>query len=180
MRAVLAVLVVTGCLPASETLPPGYPPQIGTVTADLNGTAQNWGTYDYSLGALDAAVQITSYDRIEFHLMGDPAGKPGGDANRLMIKGVIRTGTMVSALGEPVIEIIAGAAFDGPRLTSVGAPVTVVLDTRTPIAANNYGHVTGHFTATLCAATGEPARIDRTACQQFSGTFSSDMQISGT
>ncbi len=179
MRAALAILVLSGCLPVAETLPPGYPPQIGTVTADLNGAAQNWDTYDYSISASDAAVQITSFDGLQFRMMGDPAGRPSSDANRLLVKGDMRAVTQTGALSDPVIEIITGKAFDGPRLTSVGSEVSLVLDSLTPMTADRYGQVTGHFKTTLCQAIGQPARIDRTACQPFKGNFSSDLQITG-
>jgi hypothetical protein len=55
-----------------------------------------------------------------------------------------------------------------------------VLDSLTPMGPQGeYGHVTGSFTTTLCAADGEPAKIDRTKCQPFSGSFDSDLQIGG-
>lgn len=179
MRA-LWFLALAACAPVGAVLPPGYPPQIGTVTATLNGKAEAWDTYDYSVGALDAAVQITAFNGVQFHLMGDPGGKPNGAANRLLIKGGMRSASALGALTDPVIEIIAGEAFDGARLTSIGAPVAVSLDSLTPMTAGGYGHVTGHFKATLCGATGQPAQINRAACQPFEGIFTSDLQISGS
>ena len=169
----------SGMVPADEVLPPGYPPQIGTVTASLNGAAQSWDTYDYSVGSLDAAVQIMGFNGLQFRLMGDPKGQPNSDVNRLLIKAAMKSPTQTGALTDVVIEIVAGKAFDGPRLTSVGSAATLVLDSLTPMAAGSYGHVTGHFTATMCGATGEPPMLNRTACQPFEGIFSSDLQISG-
>ena len=110
--------------------------------------------------------------------MGETPGQPDTNTNRLVMKAVMQDKTQTGALSAPVIEIVAGKDWDGPRLTSTGSATTLVLDSLTPMGAQGeYGHVTGTFTTTLCPADGAPARIDRTKCQPFSGSFDSDLQI---
>ncbi|MEO8242149.1 MAG: hypothetical protein ABI832_07525 [bacterium] len=181
-RAVLSGLVaLSACVtpPAPpNALPPGYPPKIGEVTAELNGTAQHWETYDYSIGAFDAAVQVMGYnEELQFRLLGAQVGKPEEDSNRLFIKAVMTRPTVGGGLTKPVIEIVAGRDTDGLRLSSIGSPTEVVLDRITAKADGAYGHVTGHFSTMLCGANGDPARIDRKTCQPFHGSFSSDLQF---
>ena len=187
----LALLGVAACGPAvppdgtvvgiEPTLPAGYPPKIGDVTADLGGRTRGWDLYDYSIGAYDASVQV--YDnngQATFRLMGQQVGKPDTEVDRLVIGAEMTAQTQTGALAKPVIEIVAGRDWDGGRLSSVGSTASVVLDSLTPMGPQGtYGHVTGHFSAVLCAATGNPARVDKAACQPFKGTFDSDLQIGG-
>ena len=186
----LAVLALSGCMetatdPATTgvqmALPAGYPPQIGAVTADLGGVARGWSLYDYSVGAHDASVQVLNYNgKVRFRLMGDVIGKPSGDVDRLVIGADMARQTQTGALGNPVIEIVAGKDWNAARLSSVGSAAVLVLDSLTPMGPHSeYGHVTGHFSAVLCAATGNPAQVDRAQCQPFKGSFSSDLQIGG-
>lgn len=78
------------------------------------------------------------------------------------------------------IEIIAGKDWDGPRLTSEGSPAKIILDR---IATDPdrvvLGDATGRFSATLCAATGMPAVVDRTQCQTLTGSFVTGLQFPG-
>ena len=73
MRAGWVALVLAGLagctapqsgtvLEIQPTLPEGYPPQIGAVSASLGGAAQAWDTYDYSIGAFDASVQVLGFN----------------------------------------------------------------------------------------------------------------------
>ena len=182
-RAVLGFLALAGCMevqgPAVQG--PGDPPKIGSAVADLGGTVRAWDLYDYSVGAYDASVQVYDYNgQARFSLTGDGVGQPNSKAGQLRITAEMARQTQTGALAKPVVEVIAGEDFDGARLTSVGSRAEVVLDSLTPMGPQSeYGHVTGHFSATLCEATGQPARVDRTACQQITGTFSSDLQIGG-
>ena len=185
-----AMLALTGCMETAAApptsgiqmeLPAGYPPKIGAATADLSGVARAWTLYDYSIGSYDASVQVLNYNgKVQFRLMGDVVGKPNGDANRLVIGAEMTRQTQTGALNNPVIEIVAGKDWTGARLSSAGSAAALVLDSLTPMGPHSeYGHVTGHFSAVLCAATGYPAQIDRTQCQPFKGSFASDLQIGG-
>lgn len=185
MRALALMLVLGGCVagtgmaPVQNQAPVGYPPQIGTVTANLGGVAQAWDTYDYSVGAFDAAVQVTEFNGVQLRLMGDPKGKPNSNKNQLLIKAAMTDRMQTGELRDVAVEIMAGADFDGTRLTSIGSGAALVIDSLTPMTEGSYGHVTGHFNAIMCQATGQPPRLNRTACQPFEGIFSSDLQISG-
>lgn len=191
---VLGLLVLAGCadtqpspaemaayMPPMPMLPEGYPAKIGAVSAVLNGTAQNWDNFDYSVGAYDASVQVLNYNgEIQFRLMGETPGKPDLEVNRLVMRAGMKSLTQTGVLAAPVIELVAGKDWEGPRLTSTGSSAHIVLDSLTPMGPQGaYGHVKGHFDAVLCAANGEPPQIDRKACQPFKGTFSSDLQIGG-
>jgi hypothetical protein len=98
----------------------------------------------------------------------------------LRVKANMASQTQTGALSAAVVEVIAGEDSDGVRLTSVGSQATVVLDSLTPMGSQGaYGHVTGHYSAVLCAATGQPPKVDKARCQPISGTFTSDLQIGG-
>lgn len=183
----MAVLVLAGCVAIDDNMaagmdvPDGYPPKIGEVVADLSGASQRWDTYDYSIGAFDAAVQVMDFNgEIQLRLMGEPAGKPQSKTNRLLMKAVMSDRLQTGALTGVVIEIIAGEEFDGLRLSSQGSAASVVVDKIAADPARDViGHVTGRFSAVLCATTGQPAVVDRGKCQPIRGTFDSDMQFSG-
>jgi hypothetical protein len=184
----LVILVgLAGCVDAPPgsavpgTVPDGYPPKIGTVATELDGKAVAWDTYDYSIGAYDASVQVLNYNgQIQFRLMGEPPGKPDQARNRLVMKAVMANTGQTGPLAKPVIEIVAGKDWQGVRLTSTGSEISLVLDSLKMMGpSGEYGHVAGQFSTTLCAADGEPPRIDRTKCQPFRGSFDSELQISG-
>jgi hypothetical protein len=187
---ILAGLMLAGCetvtTPADGTvveirpeLPAGYPPKIGAVRADLNGKGQTWDVYDYSIGAQDAAAQIMKYGGpIQFRLMGQPAGDPVVQRNRLALKGSMAGKLATGPLNDALIEVIAGEGWDGLRLSSSGQPVELVLDEVTDKNTDGYGHARGHFRTVLCAATGQPIKVDIQRCQPFSGTFDTDLQFS--
>jgi hypothetical protein len=186
---VLACLMLAGCetstsvpdgtvLEIRPTLPAGYPPKIGDVRARLNGAAQHWQAYDYSIGALDSAAQIRKNgNAVEFRLLGVPAGKPMGDSNRLAIRGTMAGKLAVGATSDVVIEIFAGPDWDGLRLSSVGQAVELVLEEVRDQVDGGYGHATGRFSATLCAATGDPVVVDKSRCQVVEGTFDTEIQF---
>lgn len=187
---ILAGLGLSGCeattsvpngavLEARPDLPPGYPPKIGAVTADLDGRRQKWDVYDYSIGAFDAAAQIIGRDRTsEFRLMGQPAGDPDVTRNRLVLKGAMSDKLATGPLPGALIEIIAGEDWDGLRLSSAGQAVDLVLDAVSATGDGVHGHASGHFSAVLCSANGQPIRINPRNCQTISGTFDTDLQFS--
>ena len=184
LGAALLAALVAGCAPTSQPgdgLPHGYPPKIGEVLAEVNGAAQRWDTYDYSIGAFDAAVQIMDFNgEVQLRLMGEPAGKPRSKSNRLVMKAVMTDKLQTGPLSGVVIEIIAGEDWNGLRLSSEGSAAGVVIDQVSvkPESAVT-GHVAGSFRAILCATTGQPAIVDRGKCQPIRGTFASDLQFSG-
>ena len=187
---ILAGVLLSGCeattpVPDGTVLalrperPPGYPPKIGDVVADLNGQGQHWDVYDYSIGALDAAAQIISRDGvIEFRLLGQPAGDPDVRRNRLVLKGEMAGKLATGPLPGVLIEIIAGEDWDGLRLSSSGQRAALVLDEVRDKADGAYGHAKGHFSAVVCSAEGEPIRLDPKLCQTITGTFETGMQFS--
>ncbi len=169
-----------GTVPQTRPGPPaGYPPKIGGVRADLSGKGQKWDVYDYSIGAQDAAAQIMKYGGpIQFRLMGQPAGDAMVQRNRLALKGSMAGKLATGPLNDALIEVIAGEGWDGLRLSSSGQPVELVLDEITDRGNDGYGHARGHFRTVLCAATGQPIKVDTSRCQPFSGTFDTDLQFS--
>jgi len=115
-----------------------------------------------------------------FRLLGEPPGTPDAEKNRLVIGATMTGQTQTGALADPLIEIVAGKSWEGRRQSSSGSETVLVLDSLKPMGKQGeYGHVKGHFSTTLCAADGEPVRVDRTKCQPFSGTFEADLQIGG-
>ena len=188
--ALLAALALAGCvapgvapdagnIPVRVEVPEGYPPKIGDVTAQVNGVAQRWQVYDYSIGALDAAAQIRDAGgAVEFRLLGVPAGIPLGDSNRLAVRAVMAGKLATGATRDVVIEIVAGKDWDGLRLSSVGQAAELVLDEVQDRGADGgYGHVTGRFSATVCTAKGDPVRVDASRCQSITGTFDTRIQF---
>ena len=158
-------------------LPEGYPPKIGDVMANVNGKAQHWETYDYSIGAMDAAAQIRDNQGVvEFVLIGAMVGEPQNRENRLWL-----TGRMAGKLGAgPVAAAlveITGPDWDGPRQTSFGQSAEIVLDQVHDRQDGGYGHATGHFSAVICDGDGEPVQVDTTRCQPISGTFDTEIQF---
>ena len=190
MRAgLLALALLAGCqaggtgehtieINPADHLPEGYPPKIGSVTGELNGQPTVWDTYDYSIGAFDAAAQLTGWDGVvRFRLAGDPQGKPSSDAGVLILEGVSAGKMATGALTDVLIEIKGGKEWNGPRLSSAGQAAEVVVDSLIDKGDGAYGHFTGHFSATLCAATGDPVVVDTTRCQPVRGTFDTDFQF---
>ena len=172
-----------GTVPEGQpTLPAGYPAKIGDMASDLHGQTQAWETYDYSVGTLDAAVQVERFNgETRFSMMAELPGHPERNAPAVFIRGGMPGAARAGTLTTPVVEIVTDHKFAGARLSSIGSETTVVLDSLTPVGPDGgYGHVTGHFGTMLCAAVAEPARINRKACQTFTGTFSTDFQISGS
>ncbi len=188
----LSGLMLAGCVTGSPSggpiavgspeLPEGYPPQIGVVTASLDDKAVRWTTYDYSIGAFDASVQVLGYgDKPELRLMAETG--PNSRNNRLVMKASMRSKLQTGPLQEPLIELIAGEDWNGARLTSAGgSSAKIVVDAITvdPDRAV-IGHIKGHFSGSLCAAEGDTEGfvVDRGNCRTISGSFESDLQFSG-
>ena len=189
--ALLALVLLTACqaggtgehvieINPADHLPEGYPPRIGGVAGVLNGQAMAWDTYDYSIGAFDSAVQITDFNgETRFALRGVPVGQPNARVNRVDLVAAMTGPGQTGALSGAVVEVLSDQ-WDGPRLSSSGSEAQVVLDTLVVDEGGYGGRVTGHFSATVCAADGFPAVVDTTKCQTISGTFDSGLQISGS
>jgi hypothetical protein len=180
MRAVWLCLALAGCTaPAalvaqeSEVLPPGYPPQIGTVTATLDGAAAAWASYDFSVGAFDASAYFGGTTAApEFRLLAYVPGQPDLQEGRLHLTGMgpPEAGVLRGALVEIVDEDLEGA-----RLSSAGQSADIVLD-RVMRRDTGYGHASGHFRATLCQVGSPVAKVRKGACHVISGTFETDFQ----
>jgi hypothetical protein len=149
------------------------------VTGTLGGKAAQWTTYDYSVGAFDAAVQIRGQaDAPEFHRSAQPPGKTEGRTGELRMQGLIgkslKAGVMTGALD----EIGIGETDDHPRYSSYGQSAEIVLDevvdTEGPMG---YGHLKGHFSAHMCVARGGDVPVVNLAnCKDVAGRFESDFQ----
>ncbi len=189
---VLGGLILAGCVAGSPTggpipagspeLPVGDPPQIGLVRANIDGTAVSWTTYDYSIGAFDASVQVLGYgDSPELRLMAETG--PNSRSNRLVMKASMRSKLQTGALQGPLIGLVAGEDLNGTRLTTAGGSrAEIVVESITVDPQREVmGHIKGHFSASLCAAKSDPAGfvVDRLSCHPISGSFESDMQFSG-
>ena len=182
LGVILALMGCVATVPAqkpdeSGTLPPGYPPKIGVISAELAGKAAGWETYDYSIGAFDASAQFSGPKAAPmFRMLGLPPGQPSSTTNRITMAGNAPGGAKAGPLAKPLIEIVAGTNWDGLRLSSSGQQAEIVVDTLTP-KDSGYGHATGHFSAIVCAANDMPIKVDTRHCQPLTGTFETDLQF---
>ncbi len=188
MRPVLfALLALTAPpLPAlaqeGEPLPPGYPPKLGEVQLVEAGKSTRLTTYDFSIGAFDASAWFGEGLRGRgFQLMAYPDENPDATKGRLFLWGGLDAwapGKTRAAL----VEILMGTDIDGRRWTSAGKPAELVIDSFTPQEkghSSGYGHVTGHFSATVCSGDKDPVVVAPNArCREVSGRFATDAQYS--
>ena len=132
-------------------------PQMGTLRGTLEGASVGWDTFDFSVGAFDGDVQITSYPVQTLNISGR---RPGEPRNRT---GAIGISAELPALAPgptgPATVTLYGEHFADPLLQ---APAEVVIESITRGAAGSpmgtaYGEITARITAPgLCPSTLAP------------------------
>lgn len=186
MRLALAVLLLAA-LPAfaediavyQPDLPEGYPPKMGDVFGTLDGKTVAWETFDFSIGAFDASAWIGSgygTPEMSFHLMAYPPGEPDTMAGRFHAEAGFGDALHVGEGEAVTVSIMKGDDIDGPRLSSEGQPVLLVIDSIGPAREGSYDRrVTGRIEARLC-----PVKWKRQSCQDLTLVFDTDMQMETT
>lgn len=173
------LLLAAAPLWAQEDLPPGYPPRMGEITGTLGGKDVTWETFDFSVGAFDASAQATrdgESGEVTLRLIGHRPGAPDSRRMRAVIRGSFGASLRLGAARDPEIAIYRGAEWDGPRLTSEGQTVELVIDSIGPEVSDSYSRrVTGHASARLC-----PKAWLLKSCQEVVLRFDTDVQIDGT
>jgi hypothetical protein len=163
--------------------PPGYPPKLGTAQLNAEGTVQIFTTYDFSVGAFDASAWFDSENDVpRFTLTGYPGENPDAETGLLRVTAHLPNGSAAGSAGtEVLVEIWQEGKRNGAKLTSVGHPASLVLDsfTQESDGTSGYGHASGRFTATLCPGAGDPAQVTLgTQCHEVSGSFDTGVQYS--
>jgi len=156
----LALMLWAGAALADEVVvmpeqpPPGYPPLLGAAKGTLGDKPVMWEFFDFSIGAFDASAWVDSdwtSKVVSFHLMGYTPGEPEDMRFRLHVTGDFGTVFHTGAAEAPLVEVLKGADTDGPRLTSEGQPVEVVIESIGPKEPDSYlRHVTGRVSARVC------------------------------
>ena len=130
-----------------------------------------------SVGALDASAWIVGFDGVNrLHLLADPQGEPNAEAGRLNQQATFLGALAAAITADPVSDVLQGPDLSGARLTSAGSAAQVVVDRFTRETGASYGQITGHFTATVCAADGD-AKPDASNCTSISGEFLTRVQL---
>lgn len=157
---------------------PGYPPKMGEISGFLGKEAVAWETFDFSIGAFDASAWVNEYNGVvTLRLMGYPPGQPQIDTGRVLISADM--GKALKKRGkssEVEIEIYRDEDRDGPRLSNKGKAGRLKITRLKPApgAASGYGEIEGVVTARLCPVDWKEQR-----CQDFSASFTTDLQFDG-
>lgn len=175
----LAMMLWAGVASAQVALeiPEETPPKLGAAEGILGGKRVMWEFFDFSVGAFDASAWVDNdwtTKVVTFHLVGYAPNEPRERRFRLHVEGdfgmVFHTG---AAEAPVVVEVLKGADFDGPRLTSEGHPAEVVIESIGPKEENSYlRHVTGRISARVC-----PKDWLFRSCKDISLRFDTDVQM---
>jgi hypothetical protein len=163
--------------------PEGYPPAMGGAVLTEGADTFYFTTFDYSIGAFDASAFFLGMESgaPTFTLTAWPNGDEDAKSGLLRVEGtfsgVIGPGSTDAAA---VVAISIKETFRGRRWTSEGGEGVLVIDSfvpQTPGSSSGYGHATGHFTARICSADGDPAVVAKNArCRAVTGSFETDVQ----
>jgi hypothetical protein len=155
---------------------PGYPPKMGRISGTLAGKPVAWETYDFSIGAFDASAWADrdwETKAVTARLTGYKPGDPDEMRQRIHIRGGFGLALRTGAAEAPLVEILRGKDFDGPRLSSKGQRAEVVIDSIGPKVEGSYSRqVTGRASARLC-----PVEWLFKSCQDIEVTFDTQMQM---
>ena len=157
--------------------PEGWPWKLGDVTGTLGGTAMAWETYDFSIGALDAAVWAGDWEGpVVLHLRAHVPGRPQQAQRQLRVNADFGDRLQAGpATGPVTVLYLRGAEEGGARMSSEGQTASLTIESLMKDPENvNYGHITGTITARLC-----PVNWFGKTCQDLSLRFDTDMQFDG-
>ena len=146
-----------------------------------DGVTQVFTTYDYAVGAYDASAWFDSDEgQSRFTLTGYPDENPDAEDALLRLTAHLPQGRIAGSAGkDELVEVWLDNGRKGAKLTSVGHPAALVIDSFTPDTAetSGYGQSSGHFSAVLCPGTGDPAVVaPGNACRAVSGRFDTGVQ----
>ena len=196
MRPLILLLALAGCVQADQPVvlepvesydtPDGKPPALGTATLVEDGVTKTLTTFDFSIGAFDASAWFgEGLQERGFYLDAYPDGNSAAESGVLRLYGHYPSWTPGKAPGAAeggLVEVSMGPDWRGRRWSSAGKPVEVVVDSFVPQEkgqTSGYGHVTGHFAATVCSGDKDPVVVAPGArCHEVSGSFATDMQYS--
>lgn len=170
-------------------LPEGYPWKMGDATVSLNGAATAYTTYDFSIGAFDAAVQFRKdYDcsgsgsckdtgKVILSMTAHPEGDPEAEHDVVLIRGVFpnlpKTGKKTRSV---TVEIQDVGGQKGKYLKSKGPAKLVMTHVkRGKDGSDSYGVLKAEVTATVCEAT-EEKLISGGACLSFRAVLETEVQ----
>lgn len=170
-------------------LPEGYPWKMGDATISLDGVARSYTTFDFSIGAFDAAVQFRhDYDcsgtgsckdtgKALLSMLAHPDGNPDAEGDVVLIRGVFqklpKTGKKTR---DVTVEIQDIGGEKGKYLKSKGPAKLVMTHVkRGKEGSDSYGVLTAEVTATVCEATEEKLIVGG-ACQSFQAVFETEVQ----
>lgn len=181
-----------GFLPDAVVLTPdppeGWPWKMGTMEVTLDGAAHPYTTYDFSIGAIDASVQlswepdadhsVTPGGAVHFLLGGSPGGTPKPDSDEIFVNAVFpdvpASGTRT---GQVTVDWLLGPTLDGSKLRSRGPAELTIEQLSRDAAEPSRGQVTGRIRATLCDAQGDRLTPGG-ACHAFTARFDTRVFIS--
>lgn len=199
MSAALAVALLAGCMQEAPTPgvapeapvvmmqpPEGWPWKMGEMTVRLDEAETRYTTWDYSIGAFDAGVQLR-WEPDEDHSVtpGGPAhllvsGVPGTEGRReagaVSINAVFPGMPKAGAVSRDVaVRWRLEKDWKGRQLRGDG-PAELRIEAISRKAEDpSAGHLRGTVRARLCEATGETL-IPGGACHDFSARFDSRLQ----
>ena len=169
-------------------LPEGYPWKMGDVVLIMGGSARPYTTYDFSIGAFDAAVQLRAeYDcsgtgscedtgKVLLSMRAHPGADPDAKAEVLFVSGVFDTLPGGPAEAQNVIVQISGAqGWDGKMLMSGSARMKITAIKRGKDGRDAYGTLSATVTATVCDAVDE-VLTPGGACQDITASFETEVQ----
>jgi hypothetical protein len=170
--------------------PEGYPWKMGDATISLDGKPRSYTTFDFSIGAFDAAVQFRAdYDcsgsgacketgKVALVLGAHPDGDSEADHDRVFIKALFaRLPSKPKKSKEVTVEIRNVGGQDGVYLRSNGpAKLSLTAIKRGKDGRQSYGTLRATVTATVCEAT-EDALIKGGDCQSFNAVYDTEVQF---
>ncbi len=178
MRAVLAALLLAGCVAADTAGAPdpgpGYPPKMGDVTGRLGDQAVAWETFDFSIGAFDASASVDHFGGpYRLQIIGYTPGRPQSEGDRLRVSGTFAGLPAPGALRE--VQLSIGADGDGGAVGFVAQGTTLLVERIDAVTGSGYGAASGRITGSVCPAN--PAV--KAPCRLFEARFTTRVQFNG-
>lgn len=182
--AIISLSTLCACAapeePVLDGLPPAWTqvelrmsnfPRLGQITAEIDGTPQQWVTVDLSVGAIDSSAWINEVDTgAEMTVQGYASNDEGLiGANRFLMRFALRT----LADERPTITRFAviPELDEGPqRRDSGNADVTSWILTQ-PTDDTLQGRLSATLDGQLCEAVGKTGPIDAATCQSAQVTI---------
>ncbi|GGL62170.1 hypothetical protein [Wenxinia marina] len=172
MRLALAL-----CLAAAPALSEEWSER-GTVTAEVDGLAQLWTTYDLSVGASGASPRMTDdTGSVRLSILGYRPGEPDAGEGRILLVGVLPDAAPGAA--EEVRLALVGADLVGLRWETLPGAGTLHVTSLERAGDDGYGRARGDFAGRFCLADGDPeaATRDPNDCREVEGHFETEIRF---